>query len=62
MYYKASKSVLFINLIFGHIVFFGLLVFYLFGHSVINSVIWFSNYSVLWIRSNGSARFALFKL
>ena len=33
----------------------GPLVFYLFGHSVINSVIWFSIYLVLRIWSNGLA-------
>ena len=45
------------SLLFGLIVIFSILVFYLFGCSVINLVIWYSIYSVLWIRSNGLVQF-----
>ena len=43
----------------GHIVFFGLM-FFLFGHMVIYSVVRFYTYSVLWIWSNGPAWTFLF--
>ena len=44
-------------LLFSLMVIFGLLVFYLFGRSVTNSVVWFSTYFVLWIWSNGPAQY-----
>ena len=44
------------SLIFGLMGKFGCLFFYLFGPSVINSVIQFSIYLVLWIQSNVPAR------